>query len=99
MSMFSHRQLIGKDVISSDGKQVGEVSGIDMDVSAWKVLSLEVKLEKEVHEPLSLKKPVFGVHSIKITVDKVSAVSDKVVLNATLTSLAPTPNGEAEASE
>ena len=100
MSIIGTRDLIGKSVVSQDGAEIGDIQALDVDVDSWKVAALEIRLERGVLEKLNLKKPLLGSQSVRIATDRVSGVSDKVVLKSTVDQIAfidkpegsPSPN-------
>jgi len=105
MKILGSSQLTGKMVVSQDGADVGEVQGLDVNVETWKVETLEIKLERDVLEKLNLKKPIFGTQSVRISTDRISGVSDTVVLKNTVKEIAfvdspePTPKAATSATE
>jgi len=92
MASMKTKELLGKPIVSQDGHDVGEVAGLEIDVDTWKVLALDVKLERAVLETLHLEKPVFGTQTMRIPVDRVSGVSERVVLRVPLVNLAVVPD-------
>ena len=87
MQMMGSRQLLGTEVFSQDGHHVGEVQGLEIDLEAWRIQLLEVKLDRKVLDSLRLKKPVFGTQSVRIACNRISGVSAKVILRDDLASL------------
>lgn len=97
MSIVGSRKLMGKTIVSQDGTEVGEIHGLDVDVESWRVEALEVKLDRGVLERMNLKKPIFGTQSVRLAVERVSGVSDTVVLKHTLDEIAfidPSPGND-----
>ncbi len=88
MTTMASHQLVGKQIVSQDGFDVGEVVGFEVDVESWAVTAIEVKLERGVLETLNLERPMFGSQKVRLPIDRVGAVSDKVVLAVTLKDLA-----------
>jgi sporulation protein YlmC with PRC-barrel domain len=88
MTAMASHQLVGKQIVSQDGFDVGEVVGFELDVESWSVTAIEVKLERGVLEKLNLERPMFGSQKVRLPIDRVGAVSDKVVLSVTLQDLA-----------
>lgn len=80
MSRIKFSELSGKDVISQDGREIGQVSDIALDSSSWRIDTLVVKLERDLLEAFHMKKPVFGTQTIQIPTSHVSGVGDKVIL-------------------
>jgi sporulation protein YlmC with PRC-barrel domain len=61
-------KLDGKKVITTDGFNVGEASGAEMD-NQWKITHLQVNLSKEATNELGFKKPVLGHITICLPVN------------------------------
>lgn len=72
--------LKGKDVTTADNKLLGKITSVLLDLDSWYVHSFIIKLDKEAHAPLGLKKLMFSKSISGIKVDHVSVVSDSVVL-------------------
>ena len=87
MSRIKFSELSGKDVISQDGREIGQVSDIALDSSGWRIDTLVVKLERDLLEAFHMKKPVFGTQTIQIPTSHVSGVGDKVILHKKLEEL------------
>jgi sporulation protein YlmC with PRC-barrel domain len=76
-----------RNVITTDGRRIGHMTGILVDASTWKVQAIVVKLEKAILDELNIKKPIFSTPSVSIPVDLVSNTSDVVQLNGEFSSL------------
>ncbi|MEJ7608441.1 MAG: PRC-barrel domain-containing protein, partial [Bryobacteraceae bacterium] len=59
MMRFSDDNLRGRTVIAADGKAVGEVAVLFLDVDAWRVESLQVKLRNEVADQIGATRGTF----------------------------------------
>jgi sporulation protein YlmC with PRC-barrel domain len=81
-------EIEGMRVIAQAGREVGEVTGLEVDLDDFTIHSVEIKLRREVLEALDLKVPLMGTHTIKVEMTHVSAIGDTVVLGATLEQLA-----------
>jgi sporulation protein YlmC with PRC-barrel domain len=88
MSVIGTRDLIGKSVVSQDGAEIGDIQALDIDVETWKVVTVEIRLERGVLEKLNLKKPLLGSQSVRIAAERISGVSDQVVLKNTVDQIA-----------
>jgi sporulation protein YlmC with PRC-barrel domain len=95
MRVMSNTELIGKRILSQDGREIGEVESLHVDVETWRLSAVGVKLRREVLEQLSLKRPLIGTQVIRIPIDQVSGASDTVVLKPTFAKLAAV-TGETE---
>jgi len=87
MSEIKFSELEGKGVLTQDGREVGEVSDCVMDHAAWSVVTLVVKLERDLLEQFHMKRPMFGTQTIQLPTGYVSGVSDKVILHKKLEEL------------
>lgn len=76
-----------KDVITSDGRNVGTLSGAWMDTNTWTVTSLIVDLNKIVLDELSLKKPLLRTAKVTIPTSMIKNFSDVAQLNADFATL------------
>jgi len=52
--------LVGKEIITSDGRNLGSVSDIAFDVTTWRVRDLRAAIDKRVAEELGLPKRMGG---------------------------------------
>lgn len=87
MSGMKFSELSGKDVISQDGRELGEVSDVVLDDTSWRIGALVVKLERDLLESFHMKRPMFGTQTVQIPTAHVSGVGDKVILHKTLDEL------------
>ena len=72
-------EIAGKEVIGSEGDTLGKVTDIQFDEKNWRVLALEVHLEKAVAEEHQLRHRLRKTR-VSVSVDHIQAVGDKVVL-------------------
>lgn len=86
-----------KKVLSSDGREVGQVTGVQFDVQTWKVAWIDVKVPRDTLPDLGMKKPLMGTHSIKVSPDRISNVTDTVMLSPTIAELGAFANSDTEA--
>ena len=83
-------ELERKKVISKEARELGTVTGIDIDVSTWNVTHLRVGLMDRMLQPLELtleKKPSEKYVEIPIPTETVEMVADLIVLNKTVEEL------------
>jgi len=81
---MSNNELVGKMIVAGDGREVGEVDNVYIDVAQWRVTAIGVRLRREVLEELHLRRPLLGSQTIRLPVEQVAAVSDTVVLKPAL---------------
>jgi sporulation protein YlmC with PRC-barrel domain len=67
------------EVIGSDGWKLGEVEDTQFDEKEWRVLAIEVALEKDVAKEHNLGRH-FRKTRVLINVEHVQAVGEKVIL-------------------
>ncbi len=78
--------LCGKEVITSDGRNIGEVNDLAIDAGLWKVRDLRVTIDKRIAEELGLQTRRGGVFLVKTA--SVKSVGDLIMLNQTMKMLA-----------
>lgn len=79
-------ELCGKDVITSDGRNVGTVTDLAIDPVGWKVRDLRVAIDKRIAEEMGLQTRRGGVFLVKTA--SVKSVGDLIMLNQTMKMLA-----------
>lgn len=79
-------ELCGKDVITSDGRNVGTVTDLAIDATGWKVRDLRVAIDKRIGEELGLQTRRGGVFLVKTA--SIKSVGDLIMLNQTMKVLA-----------
>jgi sporulation protein YlmC with PRC-barrel domain len=72
-------EVVGKEVIESKGFNIGKISDVQLDENDWKVLALEVLLNKDVAEEHHLRHR-FRRTKVLISVDHIQGVGDKIIL-------------------
>lgn len=73
-------KLRAKKVITADGRQIGEIDSLQIELDGWHVKWLDVKLAREVLDGLKVKKPFLGTVTIRLAPERVRSVTDNVVL-------------------
>ena len=76
-----------RNVLTTDGRRIGQMTGIRVDVTTWTVQAIVIRLEKAILDELNIKKPIFSTLTVSMPVNLVSKVSDAVQLNAEFASL------------
>ena len=79
--------LESKNVITTDGRMIGVLTGAYMDTSNWMITSLVVELEKDVVDELNVKKPLLRTAKVSLPTSTVKNIADVVQLNTDVTSL------------
>ena len=80
--------LDGKKVVGSEGNVLGEVAGIDINVSTWQANAFHVTLSDEATAELGLKKQLLSKTTICLPTQLVKAVGDLVTLKEPVRKLA-----------
>jgi sporulation protein YlmC with PRC-barrel domain len=83
----SNDHLMGRTVISSDGIVLGEIKGLLVDTTAWRIVALQVALHKDAGERIGIKHSMFHPSTLEIAVTQVQSVGDAVVLSVPLDAL------------
>ncbi len=79
--------LKSREVITTDGRNVGNLSGAWIDVSTWTVTALVIDLDRSVVDELNLKKPILRTAKTTIPTSMIKNISDVAQLNADMASL------------
>lgn len=95
--------IIGKQVLTRDGREIGRVQTLQIDPETWRVMSIGVKVARERLEDLDLRRPLLGSQSILVPTGEITAVADVVMLSRDLPGLREisglaTGSGEEEAT-
>ena len=72
-------EIQGKEVIGSMGNKLGVVRGVSFDEKEWKVLAIEVQLEKNIAGQHRLRHR-FRKTRVLFNIEHVQAVGDRVLL-------------------
>ena len=78
---LSDETLKGRTVISADGHAIGQVAALFLDVKAWQVESLQVKLHNDVADEIGAARSMFHPGTVQIPVRMIQSVGDAVVLS------------------
>jgi sporulation protein YlmC with PRC-barrel domain len=79
--------LEDRDIITTDGRVIGKLTGAWIDTSSWTVSSLVVELNKDVVDELNVKKPILKHARINLPTTYVKRVADVVQLNVDISGL------------
>jgi sporulation protein YlmC with PRC-barrel domain len=80
-------RLNGKEVIDTTAQVVGEIAGVELDLSTWKVTHICVDLSDSAVEALGYKKPFIGKVQIDIPIETVKMAKDIIALNKSVKDL------------
>jgi len=76
-----------REVITTDGRIIGDLTGAQIDVSTWRVPYIVVEVNKDVADAINVKKPVLRTAKANVPVDLVRTIADTVQLNVDLDGL------------
>lgn len=77
------KNMYGLKVISLDAQNLGEIVGVQIDTSSWKVTDLELKLDKEAIKEMGLKKPKLGSITVCLPVTYIKQFGDVITAKHT----------------
>ncbi len=80
-------RLNGMEVIDTEAQVVGEIAGVELDLSTWKVTHICVDLSDSSVEALGYKKPFIGKVQIDIPIETVKMAKDIIALNRSIKDL------------
>lgn len=95
--LLSIEELRGRPVVTADGHVVGELASLSIDVAAWQIGTIRIKLRKEIADRLGAHRGVFRPATVDVSASQVQSVGDAVVLAVKASELgapqaaAPTP--------
>ncbi|ADB18730.1 hypothetical protein Psta_4080 [Pirellula staleyi DSM 6068] len=79
--------LIGLNMIDQQGRNIGTVADMSVDIETWHLVTLEVNLNRAILDELKLKRPWFGTQAIHIPISEVSSATDNLILKCSLEDL------------
>ena len=79
--------LNGKQVITSEAHVLGEIEGVEVDISTWEVTHFHISLLKNIVRKFNFKKPLLGSVTVCLPVTAVKAVGDVISLNKSIEDL------------
>ena len=87
MFLLKAAYLNGKQVITSEAHVLGEIEGVELDISKWTVTHLHISLLKNNVEKFNFKKPIFGSVSVCLPITAIKAVGDVISLKESIDDL------------
>ena len=79
--------LNGKQVITSEAHVLGEIEGVEIDISTWTISHLHISLLKNNVKKFNFKKPLLGSVTVCLPISTIKAVGDVISLNQTIEDL------------
>ena len=83
-TMSAVRGFIGKEVITSDHLRLGIIDAVYLDLDGWFIDSFEIKVDKEAHTPLGLKKFLKAKRIRGVKADHISVMAENILLGITM---------------
>ena len=80
--------LLGKEVVTSDGFKLGEVDDVLVDEGEWRVTDLVVSLTRQSARAVGLRK-ILGSVKVALPVGMTSGIGDVVTLSRSLEEVKP----------
>lgn len=81
---MNYEDLEGMLVLGEGGREVGLVTEIAVDVEDWRLVALEVKVNKDVLEEMGMKRPVFGTRTVRVPISQIARIADVILLKTEL---------------
>ncbi len=88
---MKYNKFDGMKVLSLDAKDVGEVSGLEVDTKNWKVTHIHIELTDNAIKGLNIRKPLIGKVNICFPVGFIQKVGDVITLARNLDGLRKVP--------
>jgi sporulation protein YlmC with PRC-barrel domain len=83
----NHTLLDGKKVIGSEGYILGEMDGVDIDLTTWQANAFYVSLSDEATAELGFKKSFLSKITVRLPTQLVNAVGEVITLNEPIRNL------------
>ncbi len=77
-----------KNVITAEGRVIGQLTGAYIDTRSWMVSWIVLQLNKDIMDKLNVKKSFFRTPKARINTNLVRVMSDTVQLNVPMADLA-----------
>ncbi len=87
-------KLTGSRVVTQEGRQLGVVTGLDIEMEDWRVSALAVRLDRQAAADLGLARRLFRGQTVHIPVEHIAGATDTVVLKLTLSDIVGENAGE-----
>ena len=88
---MKYSKFQGINVVSLDAKEVGEVTGLEIDPKNWKITHIHIELSDGAMKELDIKKPFIGKVTICYPVGFIEKVGDIITLSRTIEGLRKVP--------
>jgi sporulation protein YlmC with PRC-barrel domain len=88
---MKYSKFDGLKVVSLDAKDVGEVTGAEIDTKEWKITHIHIELSDGALKELDIKKPLIGKVTLCFPVGFIKKVGDVITLSRTVDGLKRIP--------
>lgn len=85
--LISSEKVLGRTVLASQGTVIGSVERMLIDLATWKIDSVDVKVNRDVAQPLGLKKGVLRGPTIRIAATSIQSIGDAIILGISISDL------------
>ncbi|MCA9668685.1 MAG: PRC-barrel domain-containing protein [Myxococcales bacterium] len=99
MSDRKASELLGKDVTTESGHDLGQLKDWVIDIASWKVKGLSVRLSRDALDLIHVKKPLFGSQDVVIATGDVVGIADRIVIKKTIDELAQLAGAETQGDD
>lgn len=77
-------KLFGKQVITTDGKVLGEIEGSEVDSETWQMTHFYVSLSGEATKEFGFRKPILGSVNVCLPVSIIKSIGEVISLNKSM---------------
>jgi len=88
---MKYSKLDGMKIVSLDAKDVGEISGAEVDTKNWSITHIHIELSDSALKELNIKKPLIGNVTLCFPVGFIKKVGDVITLSRNLDGLKKIP--------
>ena len=80
-------RLVGKRMVGANGYSIGEIEGLDVNITNWQVTGLQVILTEEAATELGFKRPLVSKVVVKIPTTAISSIGNFITLDKAIDNL------------
>ena len=88
---MKYSKLDGMKVVTLDGFNAGEISGIEIDTKNWDTTHIHIELTGNAIKELNIRKPLIGHVNICFPVGYIKKVGDVITLSRNLDGIKKIP--------
>ena len=79
--MVKADKLSGKKVVGTNGNILGEVSGVELDLTSWRANYLYIDVSEDTAKELGIKSSFWTATTVCMPITAISQVGDVITLN------------------